>query len=69
VRLADVSDDTRARLVTSLVGRPKSRGYIVGSPGVVEHRQIAESVTNGDPELTDQLLVQHRDDAVVFGAA
>jgi len=44
--------------------------YAVGSLRVAEHRRIAKSFTSGDPELTDQLLVHHMDDALVrLGAA
>ena len=44
--------------------------YAVGILRVAEHRRIAKSFTSGDPELTDQLLVHHMDDALVrLGAA
>lgn len=39
--------------------------YAVGSLRVAEHRQIAKSFAKGDPELTDQLLAHHMDDALV----
>jgi len=39
--------------------------YAVGSLRVREHRQIAKSFTQGDPELTDRLLTHHMDDALV----
>jgi DNA-binding GntR family transcriptional regulator len=39
--------------------------YAVGSLRVREHRQIAKSFTQGDPELTDRLLAHHMDDGVI----
>ncbi len=39
--------------------------YAVGSLRVAEHRRIARSFTAGDPELTDQLLIHHMNDALV----
>jgi DNA-binding GntR family transcriptional regulator len=44
--------------------------YAASSGRVTEHRQIAKSFTKGDPALTDLLLAQHMDDALVrLGAA
>lgn len=44
--------------------------YVASSGRVTEHRQIARSFTKGDPSLTDLLLAQHMDDALVrLGAA
>jgi DNA-binding GntR family transcriptional regulator len=44
--------------------------YALGSVRVTEHRQIARSFTKGDPAVTDRLLAQHMDDALVrLGAA
>jgi DNA-binding GntR family transcriptional regulator len=39
--------------------------YALGSIRVTEHRQIAKSFTQGDPALTDRLLAQHMEDALV----
>jgi DNA-binding GntR family transcriptional regulator len=39
--------------------------YALGSIRVTEHRQIAKSFTQGDPAMTDHLLAQHMEDALV----
>jgi DNA-binding GntR family transcriptional regulator len=39
--------------------------YAASSGRITEHRQIAKSFTRGDPKLTDLLLAQHMDDALM----